>query len=58
MQWFLKEQVEEVSAMTTLVNVAKRAGENLFHLEDFLARELVGNEDTDPTAPRAAGGAV
>ena len=58
MQWFLKEQVEEVSAMTTLVNVAKRAGDNLFHLEDFLAREVVGDEGSDPTAPTAAGGKV
>jgi ferritin len=59
MQWFLKEQVEEVAAMKTLVNVAKRAGDNLFHLEDFLARELAGNGGTaDPTAPIAAGGAV
>jgi ferritin len=56
MQWFLKEQVEEVSAMTTLVNVARRAGDNLFHLEDFLARELVGDAGGDPTAPRTAGG--
>jgi ferritin len=59
MQWFLKEQVEEVAAMKTLVNVAKRAGDNLFHLEDFLAREVVGDGGTaDPTAPPAAGGAV
>lgn len=58
MQWFLKEQVEEVSAMTTLVNVAKRAGDNLFHLEDFLAREVVGATGADPTAPAAAGGTV
>ncbi|TWD84288.1 ferritin [Kribbella amoyensis] len=58
MQWFLKEQVEEVSAMTTLVNVAKRAGDNLFHLEDFLAREVVGDQGADPTAPTAAGGSV
>jgi ferritin len=58
MQWFLKEQVEEVSAMKTLVNVAKRAGENLFHLEDFLAREVVGDASGDPTAPPAAGGKV
>jgi ferritin len=58
MQWFLKEQVEEVAAMKTLVNVAKRAGDNLFNLEDFLARELVGDAGTDPTAPPAAGGAV
>jgi bacterioferritin B len=58
MQWFLKEQVEEVAAMTTLVNVAKRAGDNLFHLEDFLAREITGATADDPTAPTAAGGRV
>jgi bacterioferritin B len=59
MQWFLKEQVEEVAAMTTLVNVAKRAGDNLFHLEDYLAREAVGDEGADdPTAPATAGGKV
>ena len=58
MQWFLKEQVEEVSTMKTLVNVAKRAGDNLFHLEDFLAREAVGEGTADPTAPTAAGGTV
>jgi ferritin len=58
MQWFLKEQVEEVAAMTTLVNVAKRAGDNLFHLEDFLAREVVGGDGADPTAPPTAGGKV
>src|SRR5262245_44073475 len=57
MQWFLKEQVEEVATMKTLVNVAKRAGDNLFNLEDFLAREVVGDA-ADPTAPPAAGGAV
>jgi ferritin len=58
MQWFLKEQVEEVYSMTTLVRVAERAGANLFHLEDFVARELVGGAGEDPTAPEAAGGAV
>jgi ferritin len=56
MQWFLKEQVEEVAEMNTLINVAKRAGDDLFHLEDFLAREHVGVNSDDPTAPRAAGG--
>jgi ferritin len=58
MQWFLKEQVEEVAAMKTLVNVATRAGDNLFHLEDFLAREAVGDAGRDSTAPAAAGGKV
>jgi bacterioferritin B len=55
MQWFLKEQVEEVALMTTLVRIADRAGANLFHLEDFVAREI-GSAATDPIAPKAAGG--
>jgi bacterioferritin B len=55
MQWFLKEQVEEVATMTALVRIADRAGANLFHLEDFVARELAPAV-ADPTAPKAAGG--
>ena len=58
MQWFLKEQVEEVAQMTSLLNVVKRAEGNLFHVEDFLAREHVGNGGDDPLAPRVAGGKV
>jgi bacterioferritin B len=58
MQWFLKEQVEEVASMTTLLNVVKRAAGNLFDVENFLARETVGESGSDPLAPRAAGGAV
>ncbi len=57
MQWFLKEQVEEVAQMTTLVRIADRAGANLFHLEDFVAREI-GTAATDPAAPKAAGSAL
>ena len=56
LQWFLKEQVEEVAQMSTLLRVVERAGENLFHVEDFLARESVGHAGEDPTAPRTAGG--
>lgn len=56
MQWFLKEQVEEVATITTLVKIADRAGENLFNLEDFVARELADTGAADPTAPEAAGG--
>ncbi|HEY3258933.1 MAG TPA: ferritin-like domain-containing protein [Pseudonocardiaceae bacterium] len=56
-QWFLKEQVEEVAAMSTLLAVIERAGDNLFYVEDFLARESVGDAAiADPMAPRAAGG--
>lgn len=57
MQWFLKEQVEEVAQMTTLLNVVRRARGNLFDVENFLARESVG-DGADTTAPRAAGGAL
>ncbi len=55
MQWFLKEQVEEVALMTTLVRVADRAGADLFHLEGFVAREIVPGP-ADPNAPKVAGG--
>jgi ferritin len=55
--WFLKEQVEEVSTMSTLLQVAERVGENLMLLEDYLARETQ-SESNDPTAPHAAGGAA
>ena len=54
-QWFLAEQVEEVSLMTTLVRIAERAGDNLVHLEDFVAREIL-TRTKDSAAPKAAGG--
>ena len=57
MQWFLKEQVEEVALMTTLLRIAERAGADLFHLEDFVAREIPAPA-TDPSAPKAAGGSL
>jgi ferritin len=57
MHWFLKEQVEEVASMATLLQVATRVGENVMLLEDYLAREA-GAEGADPTAPEAAGGAL
>lgn len=38
LNWFLKEQLEEVSTMETLVKVGKRAKENLLFLEEFVGR--------------------
>ncbi|MEV0696303.1 ferritin [Saccharopolyspora sp. NPDC050389] len=58
MQWFLKEQVEEVSSMSTLLNVVDRSKGNLFDVENYLARETVGDEGVDATAPRTAGGSL
>jgi ferritin len=58
MQWFIKEQVEEVSSMSDLLRVVQRAKENPLLAEEFLARETFGAEGADPTAPDAAGGAI
>lgn len=39
LQWFVTEQLEEVSSMTDLLNTIRRAGEdNLLLVEDFLSR--------------------
>jgi len=57
MQWFLKEQVEEVDLMSTLVDVAELSRDRPLDVEDFIAREGIGGGDgADPTAPPAAGG--
>jgi len=57
MQWFIKEQVEEVSSMSDLLRVVERTRENPLLAEEYLAREG-GAEAADPTAPHAAGGAL
>ena len=57
MQWFVKEQVEEVSTMTDLLTVVERAADNALLVEEYRAREGLG-EGEDPTAPPAAGGAL
>ena len=53
MQWFIKEQVEEVATMSDLLRVAERS-RDVQDIEDYIVREQTGEED-DPTAPRAAG---
>jgi ferritin len=57
MQWFVKEQVEEVALMQDLLNVVERSKDNLPLVEDYLVRERPG-EEQDPTAPPAAGGTL
>jgi len=56
--WFVKEQVEEVSSITDLLNVCERAEDSPLLIEDFLAREQIGDKGQDPTEPPAAGGAL
>jgi ferritin len=57
--WFLKEQLEEMSSMTALLRTVERAADaNILLVEDHLARTSTGVVAADPTAPRAAGGAL
>ena len=58
MQWFLKEQTEEVATMSDLLAVARRNADNPENIEEYLAREHPDAEDEDPTAPPVAGGGV
>jgi ferritin len=58
MQWFVKEQVEEVALMQDLLNVVERSEDNLLLVEDYIARETPGEGDEDPTAPPSAGGVL
>jgi ferritin len=58
MQWFIKEQVEEVSSMSGLLAVVERSRENPMIVEEYIARERPSAGAEDPTAPAAAGGAL
>ena len=54
MQWFIKEQVEEVATMSDLLAVVRRNRDDLEDIEEYVARES-GDQGGDPTAPRVAG---
>ena len=60
LNWFLKEQREEVSSMSDLLKLVQRASEsNLLLAEESLSRVPVGDAGVvDPSAPPAAGGAL
>jgi bacterioferritin B len=57
MQWFIKEQIEEVATMSDLLRVAERSKDDVMEIEDYVAREQNGAGE-DPTAPEPAGGGV
>ena len=44
LQWFVEEQLEEVSSMDQLLSIVRRAGPQLLFVEDYLARESGGEE--------------
>ena len=55
MQWFIKEQIEEVATMSDLLRVVERSQDHAMDIEDYLAREQLGEATDDPTAPHPAG---
>jgi len=55
MQWFIKEQVEEIATMSDLLTVVARNIADIENIEEYVAREQGGGE-TDSGAPRVAGG--
>ena len=55
LQWFIKEQVEEVATMSDLLNVVRRNAEVVENIEEYVARES-GDTGGSPGAPRTAGG--
>jgi ferritin len=59
MHWFLQEQREEVASMSALLSIVERAAEsNVLLVEDYLARNPVGDQGVSAAAPPAAGGAL
>lgn len=45
LDWFVNEQLEEVTTMDQLLSVVERAGDQLIFVEDFLARSPVAAAD-------------
>ena len=59
LHWFLEEQREEVSSMSDLLNIVRRAADaNILLVEEYLARVGAGEDAPAATAPPAAGGAL
>jgi len=58
LHWFLEEQREEVSSMSSLLRTVERAGDNLLLVEQFLGSSGQGQGGPEATAPAAAGGAL
>ena len=48
MQWFIKEQVEEVASMNDLLRVVERSRDNPLLAEEYLARERPGRGERGP----------
>jgi ferritin len=46
LDWFVSEQLEEITLMDQLLSLVERAGDNLLFVDDYLSRNpLVATED-------------
>ncbi|TQM64278.1 ferritin [Humibacillus xanthopallidus] len=54
MQWFIKEQVEEISSMSDLLTVVERNRDDIENIEEYVLRES-RDEAADASAPPIAG---
>ncbi len=52
MQWFIKEQTEEVATMSDLLRVVERAKDSPLLIEEYLARESIGEGGQRSRPPR------
>jgi len=50
LQWFLTEQLEEVSSMDNLLKIVRRAGDNLLQADEYLARVGIRTMPEPPAA--------
>ena len=55
MQWFIKEQIEEVATMSDLLRVVERSQDHAMDIEDYLAREQLGEAGRGPDRPPPGG---
>jgi ferritin len=58
MQWFVKEQLEEVAMMQALLDIVERGRDNLLQVEEYLSHSPVGGSAQPAGAPETAGGAL
>ncbi len=53
LRWFVNEQLEEISKMSTILNIIKRAGDNLLMAETYIVDTLVQIETVEGGTPAA-----
>ena len=56
LRWFVNEQLEEISKMSTILNIIKRSGDNLLMAETYITDALAQIESVESGAAGGAAG--